>query len=83
MKFQAAFAYLKRGHDLKLPEWGGFWRWDAEAKSIKMHTRYGEVLDMRESKDMDYTLGFTFRDDWEFVKEPGSVEKVIEQEAQQ
>lgn len=68
MNFQAAFSYLKRGHDITLPEWGGFWRWDAQRKTIMMHTRKGEILDIRQSNDMDYTLGFTFRTDWELVK---------------
>ena len=69
MNFQAAFSYLKRGHDITLPEWGGFWRWDVENKTIFMHCRNGDVLDIRESKDMDYTIGFMFRDDWALNKE--------------
>ena len=64
MHFQAAYSHLKRGHAICLPEWGGYWTWDDEAKTIQMHTRKGEVIDMRDSKDMDYTLSFTFRDDW-------------------
>ncbi len=34
MKFQAAYSYLKRGHDIKLPEWGGFWHWNKELKQL-------------------------------------------------
>ncbi len=74
MKFQAAFSYLKRGHDITLPEWGGFWRWCEEGKTIHMHTRHGTILDIRQSKDMDYTLSFTFRDDWELVEDPANTE---------
>lgn len=70
MKFQAAYSYLKRGHDIALPEWGGFWRWDAEKATILMHTRRGDVIDIRESSDMDYTIGFMFRDDWVLIDEP-------------
>lgn len=66
MKFQAAYSYIKRGHDIKLPEWGGFWRWEND--TIMIHTRHGEVLDIRETKDVDYTIGFLFRDDWELVE---------------
>ncbi|PTH26008.1 hypothetical protein [Staphylococcus arlettae] len=65
MKFQAAYSYLKRGHDITLPEWGGFWRWNKDTHSIDIHTRNNEILDIRETKDVDYTIGFTFRDDWE------------------
>ncbi len=74
MKFQAAFSYLKRGHAVKLPEWGGYWAWDAMTKTIWMHTRKGEVVDIRDSEDMDYTLSFTFRDDWELVPDAGATE---------
>lgn len=74
MKFEAAFAYLKRGHDIALPEWGGFWRWNDEKKTVMMHTRKGDVLDMRGSNNMDYTIGFMFRDDWQLVKDEFSTE---------
>lgn len=67
MHFQAAYSYLKRGHAIALPEWGGYWAWDDEAKTIQMHTRKGAVLDIRDSTDMDYTLSFTFRNDWELA----------------
>ncbi|MDH5140079.1 hypothetical protein P5X59_06455 [Staphylococcus cohnii] len=69
MKFQAAYSYLKRGHDIKLPEWGGFWRWNKDNQTIDIYTRENEILDIRETKDVDYTIGFTFRDDWKLVKE--------------
>jgi hypothetical protein len=67
MKFQAAYSYLKHGHRIKLPEWGGFWYWDND--TIMMYTRSGEILDIRETKDVDYTIGFTFRDDWMLADE--------------
>lgn len=68
MIFQAAYAYIKRGHDMKLPEWGGFWRWNEDKKSIDIHTREGKVLDIRETDDLDYTMSFMFRTDWQFRK---------------
>lgn len=74
MKFQAAYSYLKRGHEIKLPEWGGFWRWNNETQSIDIYTRRGEVLDIRETKDVDYTIGFMFRDDWELASDFNTVE---------
>lgn len=80
MKFEAAFAYMKRGHDVALPEWGGFWRWDDALKTVVMHTRHGGTLDMRDSDNMDYTLGFTFRDDWQLVKNADNTEHAANQE---
>lgn len=67
MNFQAVFAYLKRGHRAALPEWGGYWTWCEEAKTIVMHTRDGGVIDIRDSEDWDYTLSFMFRNDWELL----------------
>ncbi|MFI8748791.1 hypothetical protein ACIGG6_02125 [Vreelandella lionensis] len=67
MKFQAAYSYLKRGHAIALPEWGGYWQWDNYKKSINMHLRDGGVMDMRQSDDMDYTISFIFRDDWQLL----------------
>lgn len=74
MKFQAAYAYLKRGHCIALPEWGGYWKWDDEHQTVQMHTRKGDVLDIRASEDMAYTLEFTFRDDWELVSDTTGTE---------
>lgn len=74
MNFQAALTYCKHGHDIRMPEWGGFWRWNAEAKTIHMHCRDGRIIDFRNSEDLDYTLAFLFRDDWELVRNPGHTE---------
>jgi hypothetical protein len=67
MIFQAAYSYMKRGHDIKLPEWGGFWRWNPNTNSIIIHTRTGGVLDIRDTQDVDYTISFMFRTDWELI----------------
>lgn len=67
MEFKAAYIYLKRGHKIKLPEWGGYWRWDNENNTIKIVTRKGEELDIRETKDVDYTFSFICRNDWELA----------------
>ncbi|WP_052384075.1 hypothetical protein [Litchfieldella xinjiangensis] len=74
MHFQAAYSYMKRGHAITLPEWGGYWTWDDAAKTVLMHTRKGEVIGIRDSQDMDYTLSFTFRDDWELVTDISTTE---------
>lgn len=68
MSFQAAYSYLKRGHKVKLPEWGGYWYWDEDKKTIIIHTRSGNELDIRDTNDVDYTIGFMFRNDWQFVE---------------
>ena len=68
MIFKEAYEALKQGALIKLPEWAGYWKW--ENNSIKMHCKDGVVLDIRQSEDVDYTLGHILRDDWEIVKSP-------------
>lgn len=68
MKFSAAYIYLKRGHKIKLPEWGGYWYWDKEKETIIIHTRTGEEFDIRETEDVDYTMSFICRNDWQLAE---------------
>lgn len=65
MIFKEAYEALKQGAAIKVPEWAGFWKW--EDASIKMHCKDGRILDIRETEDVDYTLKFIMRDDWEVV----------------
>lgn len=62
MKFLEAYEALKQGAKIKMPEWEGFWV--MEDGNIKMHCKDGRVLDIRETEDIDYTLGFVVREDW-------------------
>ena len=68
MVFKEAYEALKQGAIVKLPEWSGYWKW--EDNSIKMHCKDGKVLDIRETDNVDYTLTFILRDDWEIVAGP-------------
>ena len=74
MRFQAAYSYMKNGHALALPEWGGYWEWDSNAQTILIRTRKGESLDIRETDNLDYTMSFIFRDDWYIVGDVSSTE---------
>ena len=65
MDFKKAYEALKQGAMIKCPEWSGYWRW--EDNSIKMHCKDGRILDIRETENVDYTLNFILRDDWEIV----------------
>ena len=67
MKFSEAYEALKQGAKVKCPEWAGYWSWEDD--SIKIHTKDGRILDIRESEDVDYTMKFIMRDDWEIVGE--------------
>lgn len=65
MKFADALEYLKQGFSIKIPGWIGYWK--LEDDNIKMHCKDGRVLDIRETEDIFYTLGFILRDDWEVI----------------
>lgn len=67
MNFKEAYEALKQGAMIKIPEWKGYWKW--EDGSIKMHCKDRRILDIRETEDLDYTLSFILRDDWEIVGE--------------
>lgn len=67
VQFKEAYEALKQGAIIKCPEWAGYWKWEDD--SIKMYCKDGRILDIRETEDVDYTLGFILRDDWEIVGE--------------
>ena len=66
MNFTKAYEALKHGAKIKCPEWKGYWVW--ENNTIMIHTKEGNVLDIRDTKNTDYTFGFIIRDDWEILE---------------
>ena len=64
MKFQEAFQQMKQGKKVKLPSWGGYWRWDDEKQTIIMHTKDGAELDIRETERVEYTTMNICSDEW-------------------
>ena len=64
MRFEEALKIMKDGGKVKLPSWGGFWKWDSEKESIVMHTKDGDELDIRETQVVEYTLGNILSDEW-------------------
>ena len=64
MRFEEALKIMKDGGKVKLPSWGGFWKWDSEKESIIMHTKDGEELDIRETQVVEYTLRNILSDEW-------------------
>lgn len=67
MNFRRAFFEMLDGKAVRLPSWRGYWVW--ENGSIKMHTKEGAVLDIRETKTPGYTFSNVASNDWE-VCEP-------------
>ena len=64
MKFDQALQLMQKGDKMKLPSWGGYWCWDNEKKTVMMHTRDGEVMDIRDTQRVEYTLKNVASDEW-------------------
>lgn len=65
MDFGNALEALKAGYKVKLPQWAGYWQKDRD--TVKMHCKNGDVLDIRETQDVFYTLANITSDEWEVV----------------
>lgn len=71
MTFSEAFKAMKAGAKVKLPSWGGYWYWDTEKETIMMQCRpkdtdkgQGDLLDVRETQRVEYTLSNILSDEW-------------------
>lgn len=64
MRFNEAFKLMKQGKKIKLPSWGGYWCYEAETDRIMMHCKEGNVLEIRETDRLSYTLENILSDEW-------------------
>ena len=64
MNFKDALKFLKQGKKVKLPSWGGYWYWDNTKNTIMMHTKDDEIMDVRETQVVEYTLNNILSDKW-------------------
>ena len=75
MRFIEALKAMKNGAKVKLPSWGGYWCWDAEKETVMIHCRpqdsdhQGEILDIRETQRVEYTLSNVASEDWVIADE--------------
>ena len=75
MRFVEALKAMKNGAKVKLPSWGGYWCWDAEKETVMIHCRpqdsdhQGEILDIRETQRLEYTLSNVASDEWMIANE--------------
>ena len=75
MTFKEAFEAMTKGAKVKLPGWNGYWCWDEDKQTIMIHCRpkdsdtEGDILDIRETQRVEYTLMHTQRDDWMIADE--------------
>lgn len=72
MNFKEAFKAMKNGAKIKLPGWGGYWYWDPEKETVMMQCRkqdQGDLLDIRETQRVEYTLMNMQSEEWEIADE--------------
>ena len=75
MRFVEALIAMKNGAKVKLPSWGGYWCWDAEKETVMIHCRpqdsdhQGEIMDIRETQRVEYTLSNVASEDWVIADE--------------
>lgn len=65
MDFKKAFELLKEGKLLKLKSWKGYWKW--ENNTIMMYCKNGDTLDIRETQNVEFTIGNILTDEWEIA----------------
>lgn len=76
MNFKEAFKAMKAGTKVKLPSWSGFWFWDEEKQTVMMQCRskdadkgQGDLLDIRDTQRVEYTLSNVLSDEWQIADE--------------
>lgn len=69
MNFKEAWELMRQGAAVKLPSWGGYWCLDEKGETIMMHTKDGEVLDIRQTDRPLYTFGNIASDEWQIADE--------------
>lgn len=74
MNFLEALKAMKNGAKAKLPSWGGYWYWDAAKETVMMQCRPkdgddGELLDIRDTQRVEYTLSNVVSDEWVIADE--------------
>lgn len=67
MNFTKALEALKLGCKIKLPHWKGYWI--KEDNTVKMYCKNGNILDIRETEDVFYTLNNIASNEWEVVED--------------
>ena len=69
INFAEALKVMTQGGKVKLPSWGGYWYWDKEKETVMIQCRpqgseKGELLDIRETKMVEYTLLNVASNEW-------------------
>jgi len=68
MRFQTAYVWMKHGKRMRVPGFKGYWRFNKETETIEIVTKDNVVMDIRDTKDVDFTMSFINSDEWEFYE---------------
>lgn len=73
MKFSEALKHMKKGKKAKLPSWKGYWTWEFDdvigTDTILMYLRDGQVLDIRNTTDLEFTIENILSNQWLIIEE--------------
>lgn len=72
LDFHDAWHQLKKGLKVKRYHWKGYWAW--EHGTIMMHCENGEILDIRHTDNVEYTMENLMAEDWIVLPEEGDEE---------
>lgn len=67
LSFRQAWFHMLNGKKIKKPNWEGYWAF--ESGTIMMHTREGNVIDIRNTVNVAYTFSFIAENDWMVLEE--------------
>lgn len=70
MNFASALISMQRGHKVRRHHWTGYWM--ISDNEIIMYTYNNEAINIRDSKDMLYTVSNMACDDWEIADTYGA-----------
>ena len=58
------FLKLQNGVPMKRPAWYGYWKLSDDGNTVMMHCKDGQVIDIRDTDRVMYTLANITADDW-------------------
>jgi hypothetical protein len=64
---------LRNGKKVKRSEWGGYWVWDDQKKTIMMYCKDGRVIDVRDTNNVRFTFDNISANDWKIAEEEETV----------
>ena len=70
MNFASAYISMTRGHRIRRKHWSGYW--EMKDNEVMLHCKDGEVINLRDTDDMSYTLSNIACDDWEIADDYGT-----------